>query len=91
MPLWTDIWLIDQPFYTHLTRDLPLLDLYRSVYEYWILGMRWDWNLLVGFLPACIENYLAAVILYEDNEMEDELGWEGLEKIIVSSTYEVIT
>lgn len=72
--------------------EIPQTEISNTVAYYWDKTNGWDWNKLNYILPADQLDKLAAVIIDEDMNTEDTLGWgfEASGKFSVSFAYSII-
>ncbi|XP_031111969.1 uncharacterized protein LOC116015942 [Ipomoea triloba] len=73
---WRDTWLEDRPLYQLATSLVPWNELDRPVSHYWNANTGWQWEALNQMLPEEVLSRLAARMLHEGQNMDDETGWK---------------
>ena len=72
---WLDVWITNEPLKNYLLHDINLIDMYKTVYDYWIQGIGWNLEVLQGLLPHQIIHKLSAFFLHEEEGMKDGICW----------------
>lgn len=90
---WMDKWIGDQLLHQQMKASVSLPELYVNVNEYWEEGKGWKWELIWELIPPETANKLAGVVLSDDAEDGDDIGWsnEENEKFSIRSAYDFIT
>lgn len=57
--------------------SIPPTEMHNTVANYWNTNIGWDWNRLQHLLLANTLDKLAGIIIVEDREAEDTIGWRN--------------
>lgn len=72
-------------------KNIPLVDLYKRVNDFWVLNEGWNWDMLEGLLPAHVEDRITALTLSENISNQNGLCWGVSESgsFTVSTTQDI--
>ena len=76
MMFWRDIWLMGMSLLEVATKEIPPVNFYKLVRDYWFAVQGWDWDTLQDLLPHHILDVLAPVLLIDTEENEEGFLWE---------------
>ena len=88
---WREKWLGTRPLIEVVVREVPMIMSYCMVNDYWDKERGWKWDLINEILPHHILNWMATVLIREEEDVVDEIDWEpsNTGRFTMKSTYAV--
>ncbi|XP_010473926.1 PREDICTED: uncharacterized protein LOC104753360 [Camelina sativa] len=75
---WTDRWLSHSPLVELETRDVPAEVVHEKACDLWKVGVGWDLDKILPYVSSDTRLELAAFVLVNDTDNEDQISWEVL-------------